>query len=264
MQSVETKAGSAISCAPSRIAASSGFPADRWRWIFSIATVASSTRIPTASASPPRVIRLIVSPSALRIASEASTESGIDNAMISVPRQEPRKSRIISAVSAAAITPSRTTSRTAARTNSDWSANSLTSTPGGSPARMRGIAALTRATTSRVEAEPLLRIVSNAPRTPSRRTMFCWGTEPSRTCATSRTVMVAPLTVRTGRAFNSSTARGLALSSTSISEDPIFTVPDGSTRFWALNALTTSCGERLRAFSAARSRSTQIKRVLPP
>ena len=66
--------------------------------MFSIVTVASSTRMPTASARPPRVMMLIVSPSALRMRIELRIESGIDTAMISVLRQSPRKSRIISAV----------------------------------------------------------------------------------------------------------------------------------------------------------------------
>ena len=65
--------------------------------MFSIATVASSTRMPTASARPPRVMMLIVSPSALSTIIEARIDSGIEIAMISVLRQLPRKSRIISA-----------------------------------------------------------------------------------------------------------------------------------------------------------------------
>ena len=117
--SVETNAGNAISSAPSRIACSSGFPVAICRWTFSISTVASSTRIPTASDNPPSVIRLIVSPSALSTASELSTDNGIDTAMITVLRHDPMKSRIINAVSAAAITPSFTTPSIAACTNSD-------------------------------------------------------------------------------------------------------------------------------------------------
>ena len=89
--------------------------------MFSIATVASSTRMPTASARPPSVMMLMVSPSADRQMIEASIDSGIEIVMISVLRQVPRNSRIMSAVSAAAITPSRTTPLIAARTNSDWS-----------------------------------------------------------------------------------------------------------------------------------------------
>ncbi len=61
----------------------------------------------------------MVSPIADRQMIEASTDSGIEMVMMSVLRQEPRNSRIMSPVSAAAITPSRTTPLTAARTNSD-------------------------------------------------------------------------------------------------------------------------------------------------
>ena len=123
--------------------------------------------MPTASAKPPRVIRLIVSPSALRTASELNTDSGIDSAMMTVLRQEPMKTRIINAVRAAAIAASFTTPLIAARTKMDWSANSLTTSSGGVPASTRGKAAFTRAITSSVEAEPLRSMVSNVPRTPS-------------------------------------------------------------------------------------------------
>ena len=47
------------------------------RSMFSISTVASSTRMPTASASPPSVMMLIVSPSALSTISE--TKNGERN-----------------------------------------------------------------------------------------------------------------------------------------------------------------------------------------
>ena len=84
-----------------------------------MATVASSTSTPTASASPPSVIRLMVSPSAARSASELSTASGMEIRTIRVERQDPRNIRIISPVSVAAISPSRTTSKTAWDTNTD-------------------------------------------------------------------------------------------------------------------------------------------------
>ena len=45
-------------------------------WTFSIVTVASSTRMPTASASPPRVIRLIVWPVNQRAIAAASKGEG--------------------------------------------------------------------------------------------------------------------------------------------------------------------------------------------
>ena len=89
--------------------------------MFSMVTVASSTRMPTASARPPRVMMLSVWPSADSAAIDASTASGIEVAMITVERQLPRNSRIIRLVRAAAMTPSLTTPEIAAFTNSDWS-----------------------------------------------------------------------------------------------------------------------------------------------
>ena len=87
--------------------------------MFSIVTVASSTRIPTASARPPSVMMLMVCPSACSAISEDRIDSGIEIAMMQVLRQLPRNSRIIAAVSAAAISASRTTPCTAAFTNTD-------------------------------------------------------------------------------------------------------------------------------------------------
>ena len=65
--------------------------------MFSMVTVASSTRMPTASARPPSVMVLMVSPSRLSTMTEVRMESGMEMAMMSVLRQLPRKSRIISA-----------------------------------------------------------------------------------------------------------------------------------------------------------------------
>ena len=121
MQSSETKAGVTICRAPSMIAVSTSLPCSRCQLMFSIVTVASSTRMPTASASPPSVMMLSVSPIAASAMIEPSTASGIDVAMMMVERQLPRNSRIIRLVSAAAMTPSRATPDIAARTNSDWS-----------------------------------------------------------------------------------------------------------------------------------------------
>ena len=87
--------------------------------MFSISTVASSTRMPTASASPPSVITLSVWPIALRMASEARIERGIEVITTSVLRQLPRNNRIITPVSSAAIAPSVSTPVIAARTKSD-------------------------------------------------------------------------------------------------------------------------------------------------
>src|SRR6266480_2731580 len=87
--------------------------------MFSISTVASSTRIPTASARPPSVMMLMVSPKALRTMIEVKIESGIDTAMMTVLRQLPRKTRIMKPVRQAAISASRTTPSIEARTNND-------------------------------------------------------------------------------------------------------------------------------------------------
>ena len=87
--------------------------------MLSIVTVASSTSIPTASARPPRVMMLSVSPMAESAASAPRIASGIEVVTISVERALPRNSRIMRLVSAAAITPSRTTPSIAARTNID-------------------------------------------------------------------------------------------------------------------------------------------------
>ena len=119
MANVDTNAGTAICSAPSRMARVMGFFCDKLRWMFSISTVASSTRIPTASASPPSVITLMVSLNRLMMKSDVRIESGMEMQMMMVLRQLPRNSRIINAVKAAAVNASRITPCTAARTNSD-------------------------------------------------------------------------------------------------------------------------------------------------
>ncbi len=154
--------------------------------MFSIVTVASSTRMPTASARPPSVMRLIVSPSALSAITEVRIDSGIDTAMIKVLRQLPRNKRIISAVRHAAITASRTTSAIAALTKIDWSASGLTWSCGGIVCSTRGNSARISSTTSIVEAAPAFRMVTSTPRLPSIRTMLVCGANPSLTVATSR------------------------------------------------------------------------------
>src|ERR1700719_1800271 len=109
IQRVETKAGTAIWAAPLRMHSSIVPPSAILRWIFSISTVASSTRIPTAKANPPRVIILIVSPRALSATIEQRMESGIETQIIKVLRQLLKNRRIINAVKHAAIMASRIT-----------------------------------------------------------------------------------------------------------------------------------------------------------
>ncbi len=117
--SVETSVGTAIWPAPATIATGTCLPCSRCQLMLSMVTVALSTRMPTASASPPSVITLIVSPIADSAAIEQRIDSGIDTAMISEERQLPRNNRIIRLASAAAITPSRITPDTAALTKMD-------------------------------------------------------------------------------------------------------------------------------------------------
>ena len=77
--------------------------------MLSMVTVASSTRMPTASARPPSVMMFKVSPMADSAAIAPRIDNGIEVVTIRVDRQLPRNSRIIRLVSAAAITPSRIT-----------------------------------------------------------------------------------------------------------------------------------------------------------
>ena len=126
MHSVETKAGAAICWAPSSTARTSGFFMAMLRCVFSISTVASSTRMPTASAMPPSVITLMVWPVILSTISDTRMESGMEMQTIRVLRQLPRNIRIIRPVRMAAVVASRTTPLMAARTNNDWSNNCFT------------------------------------------------------------------------------------------------------------------------------------------
>ena len=119
MHNVDTNAGVAISAAPSRIAWTIVLCWAMLRCTFSISTVASSTKMPTARDIPPSVITLSVWPSADRTMIETKIESGIETRTMSVLRQLPRKSSSMRAVSPAAMLASLTTPITAARTNTD-------------------------------------------------------------------------------------------------------------------------------------------------
>ena len=119
-------------------------------------------------------------------------------------------------------------------------------------------------TTSRVEAEPVLRMVTRVPRRPSWRTTLVWGEKPSRTWATSLMYTVAFCTTLIGRSLSSGTVRGLAFMATSYSNSPILAVPDGSTMFCWPRVLTMSIGARPFDWSRRGSRSTITCRCLPP
>ncbi len=172
MDRVETKAGAATCWAESRMARTSGFFSAMLRWVFSISTVASSTRMPTASARPPSVMTLMVSPSAVRMTSEVAIDSGMDVQTIRVERQEPRNSRIIRPVSAAAMAASRATSEMESADKDGLVEEGLDPERGRQAGDDLGMAFLTPSTMSSVLVLPFLSTVSSAPFCPSVRTML--------------------------------------------------------------------------------------------
>ena len=255
MHSSETKAGVTIWRAPSRIDVSTSLPCSRCQLMFSIVTVASSTRMPTARARPPSVMMFSVWPKAASAMIEPSTDSGIDTAMITVERQLPRKSKIIRLVSAAAISPSTATAEIAARTKIDWSLIGTTLSASGQPALISSSLARMPSTMASVEALPFFSTDISTDRDPSTWTMLVWGALPSRTLATSRMVIVLPLTTLIGRLPRSAIAEAELFRSSEYSRLPIFWVPIGTIVFCAASALATSRPDRPRACIACGSRS---------
>jgi hypothetical protein len=69
---------------PCSVAAARLMPSPRKRWVFSIVTVESSTRMTTASASPPGVMVLSVSPRKCRTMIDARIDSGIEISTMTV------------------------------------------------------------------------------------------------------------------------------------------------------------------------------------
>ena len=88
--------------------------------------------------------------------------------------------------------------------------------------------------------------------------------KPSRTLATSLSAMVAPFTVRTGNCASPAMVLGEPFMLTVYSVPPILAVPPGRIRFCVLMAAITSCGVMPLDCKAARSRSTEITRFMPP
>lgn len=84
-----------------------------------------------ARASPPSVMRFIDSPARKRPITETRMAMGMELQTITMPRQLPRKNRIMSDTSADASRASRSTSWIAARTKTLWSKSSLSSIPCG-------------------------------------------------------------------------------------------------------------------------------------
>ena len=81
----------------------------RWRWMFSITTMASSAMSPSAAAIPARVMRLMVWPKTPSPSATMLTHAGTATTATSVSRKLRRK---MSSTSAARATPIRIASRT--------------------------------------------------------------------------------------------------------------------------------------------------------
>ena len=214
--------------------------------MFSISTVASSTRMPTASARPPSVIMLSVWPSAENTMTDTRIESGIETTMTSVERQEPRNSRIISPVSAGGDhrLAQDAVERRAHEHRLVEQRLDLRARAAGSP----GCAAGRRArgcTMSSVDASARLQhgqqrrapavdvhhrgLDRRSRRAPGRRR--AGRPSPAPSCFT-------------GMSFSVSKTSGDELVRTLYSVGPIFAVPAGRMTFCALSAVETSIGDR--------------------
>ena len=93
MLSMARKRGTAVSALPRRTASAIESVFSIWRWMFSTSTVDSSTRMPTARDSPPRVIRLIVCPVRARATTDPMRASGMLSTTTSTLRQSRRNRR---------------------------------------------------------------------------------------------------------------------------------------------------------------------------
>ena len=82
-----------ISSAASRAAWYGVLPMRRWRMMFSISTIASSTRMPTTSDSDSKVTMLIVKPNRCIAPKAGITDSGSAVAATKVARQLRRKNQ---------------------------------------------------------------------------------------------------------------------------------------------------------------------------
>ena len=90
-----------ISSAASIAACIGDLPMRRWRTMFSISTIASSTRMPTTTDSASSVMMLRVKPNRYITAKVGITDSGSATAEIQVARQSRRNSQTTSSASTA-------------------------------------------------------------------------------------------------------------------------------------------------------------------
>ena len=90
-----------ISSAASSAACRGGLPMRRWRSMFSTSTIASSTRMPTTTASASRVIMFRLKPSQYITAKVGMIDSGSATAEMKVARQSRRNNHTTSTASSA-------------------------------------------------------------------------------------------------------------------------------------------------------------------
>ncbi len=102
-----SRRGTAVLREASTTARARATPASKCVWMLSMTTVASSTRTPTASARPPRVMMLTVWPVSQSQMTAASSANGMVATTIRALRQSRRNSSTISPVSSAPSSPSR-------------------------------------------------------------------------------------------------------------------------------------------------------------
>ena len=114
-----TSTGMAISIALSSAACLGVLPMSKWRKVFSMSTIGSSTRRPITSARPPSVMALSVLPVKYKPTTAASTDSGIVSAIMTVERTLPMKISTISEAKTAPSTPSHVRLLMALRTKID-------------------------------------------------------------------------------------------------------------------------------------------------
>ena len=91
MQSIARSRGTAVSMLPSRTARATDSCFAICVWMFSTSTVASSTKMPTASARPPSVIRLMDWPENQSATSRRDQREGIFNTTTITLRQSRKK-----------------------------------------------------------------------------------------------------------------------------------------------------------------------------
>src|SRR3990167_2361051 len=178
---VDTNVGTAICCAPSTIAPSTVFPCSKFQLIFSMVTVALSTKTPTDNAKPPNVMILIVSPNAENNTMEANIDNGIEITTMIVLRMLPTNNKMTIPVNNVAIKLSCNTPSTAACTKSDWSPTKLSFKLDGKVSIMCGNKALICWIIVSVDEEPVFSTGNNTARVPFTLIILVCGGDPSLT-----------------------------------------------------------------------------------